>query len=287
MEKIKVLVLGGNGMLGHILSIKLNQLQNIELIRVFRGEDKLHIGQTHNIDVLNFQELEKLIQSLKPRFIINCIGLLVQQSQANKITAILTNSVLPNYLDELSQNLGLKLIHISTDCVFSGKEGPYKEDDLKTEDKVYGLTKNLGEIENTANLTVRTSIIGPELKGKSTGLFEWIKSQRNEIDGYSEVYWSGVTTLELSNFIISQIVEDIQLKGLYHFTNGVCISKLELIQLINNEFNFGLKINSNNIPKSNKCLLCTKNLNYSVSSYEKMIRELHIFMIENNHIYSI
>lgn len=285
MEKIKVVILGGNGMLGHMLSLKMSEFENIELNRILRGTDNLNIGNVFHLDILHFNELERLLVELKPDFIINCIGLLVKASEINKKLAILTNSVLPNILDEISKQINSKLIHISTDCVFDGQNGPYHKNDIKNELNTYGLTKNLGELDNEHSLTIRTSIIGPELKEKGKGLFQWILSQNDKVSGYSEVYWSGVTTLELSNFILSEVIKSQNLYGLHHLTNGLCISKYELLLLIRDVFKLDVEIIKSSNIKSNKCLLVSKNLNYDVPSYQTMIEELAMHMIKNQNIY--
>ena len=157
-------------------------------------------GKKHTlIDASNFDNIEKYIQKLKPKIIINCIGLLINQSNENLRKAIKINTLFPHFLDRLSFKYCYKLIHISTDCVFSGNKGDsYFENDFKDGIGNYSITKGLGEVINDRNLTLRTSVVGPELTNRNEELFNWFMSQTNDIDGFTNVYWSGVSTSELA-----------------------------------------------------------------------------------------
>ena len=170
MEKEKkVIVLGANGMLGHVVSRYLKK--HVNVYRVYNLARNIKTSDSNiSVDLLDFEALKKVIISLKSNIIINCAGLLVKDSLGKPSKAILTNSYIPHYLNEMSFEYDYKLIHISTDCVFSGKKGNYDESSHKDETNYYGLSKNLGEIINDKNLTIRTSIIGPELKANGTGL---------------------------------------------------------------------------------------------------------------------
>ena len=161
----KVLVLGNKGMLGHVLYKIFQENSNnkkYDVIGINRSVDN-EDSNSYTLDVLKFDKLEQFIKSKRPKYIVNCIGSLVKASIDRPSLAIQTNSLLPHFLNEISEKYNFKLIHISTDCVFDGSKGKYKESDKKTEINYYGLTKNLGEIDNDRNLTIRTSIIGPEI----------------------------------------------------------------------------------------------------------------------------
>jgi dTDP-4-dehydrorhamnose reductase len=271
----KVLVLGNKGMLGHVLyktfqesSLK-KKYDVIGINRSINNNDK----NSFTLDVLMLNELEQFINKHQPKHIINCVGSLVKASDISPSFAIQTNSLLPHFLNEISKKYNFKLTHISTDCVFDGNKGRYLESDIKTETNYYGLTKNLGEIDNNKNLTIRTSIIGPELKLKTTGLFEWVINQKNKtIHGYSSAYWSGLTTIELSKFIIWSL--DNEINGLVHATNSKGISKFNLIKLIIKTFDLNIELIENNEYKVNKILLNTKINNYNFPSYIEMINEM-------------
>lgn len=281
----KVLVLGNKGMLGHVL-YKIFQENNnnkkYDVIGINRSVDN-EDSNSYSLDVLKFDKLEQFIKSKQPKYIVNCIGSLVKASIDRPSLAIQTNSLLPHFLNEISEKYNFKLIHISTDCVFDGSKGMYKESDEKTETNYYGLTKNLGEINNDRNLTIRTSIIGPEIKLKTTGLFDWVISQKcNTIHGYSRAIWSGLTTIELAKFIIWSL--DKEITGIVHATNSEGISKYNLVKLIDKTFDLNINLLKNEDYIINKTLLNTKINNYNFPSYIKMIEEMKDW-IDNKNIY--
>ena len=281
----KVLVLGNKGMLGHVLykTFQENSAnKKYDVIGINRSVKNTD-NNSYTLDVLKLDELEQFIKSKQPKYIVNCIGSLVEASINRPSLAIQTNSLLPHFLNEISEKYNFKLIHISTDCVFDGIKGMYKESDKKTETNYYGLTKNLGEIDNNRNLTIRTSIIGPELKSNPTGLFNWVISQKgNTIHGYSRAIWSGLTTIELAKFIIWSLDKDIT--GVVHATNSLGISKYDLVKLINKTFDLNIDVLENKDYEIDKTLLNTKINNYSFPSYIKMIEEMKDW-IDNNDIY--
>jgi len=137
-----------------------------------------------------------------------------------QILAVWFNSYFPQLLASFGKKYNFKLIHISTDCVFSGKEGGYKEDSFKNGIGFYAQSKALGEVVNSKDLTFRTSIVGPELKPDGIGLFHWFMNQAGAISGFTEVFWTGVTTIELAKAINEAIIQE--LTGLYHLTNNGC-----------------------------------------------------------------
>ena len=282
----KVLVLGNKGMLGHVLYETFQANDNskkYDVIGVNRSVDNKD-SNSYTLDVLKLDELDQFIKNKQPNYIVNCIGSLVEASINNPSLAIQTNSLLPHFLNEISEKYSFKLIHISTDCVFDGSKGRYKESDKKTETNYYGLTKNLGEINNDRNLTIRTSIIGPEIKLKTTGLFDWVISQKcNTIHGYSRAIWSGLTTIELAKFIIWSL--DKEITGIVHATNSEGISKYDLIKIINDVFDLNIDLIKNNDYKIDKSLLNEKIKNYNFPNYIQMINEIKIWI--DNHNYKI
>ncbi|MDC0048065.1 SDR family oxidoreductase [Verrucomicrobia bacterium] len=269
----KIFVLGSRGMLGHVVSDYLRTFPDEYIIyNLARNIERSENGVP--IDLLDFELLKETIVSLRPDVIINCVGLLVKNSIDKPSLAILTNSYLPHFLNETSYECDYKLIHISTDCVFSGKKGSYLENDFKDETNYYGLSKNLGEIINDKNLTIRTSIIGPELKPDGSGLFQWFMNQRNRdvVKGYTKAIWSGLTTLELSRFIHHCIVNDYS--GLLHATNNDSISKYELLNLIKAKFKLSVDIEPSCQYEIDKSIKMTKEINYQFPNYEYMIKEM-------------
>ena len=264
-------------MLGHVLLNKLNESKAFQVYDITRNkEERIN---NFECDLTNFNSLFEIIKEIKPKYIVNCIGVLIKGSIKDPSNAILINSLLPHKLVKYSKTVGSKLIHISTDCVFDGSKGNYIETDNKTAQDIYGLSKSLGEINDDKNLTLRTSIIGPELKNNGEGLFSWFINQKGEVNGFTESIWGGVTTLELAEVIIKSINENYS--GLIHITNGQPISKFDLLSLIKDIFklnNIDLKKVSG--KKSDKSLN-TKYHYFNIPSYEHMITDMHKYYLEN------
>jgi len=279
LEKIKkrILVLGGAGMLGHIVLEKLYGKDIFEVFDITRKkENRLN---NFECDVTNFNSLFKIIKDINPDCIINCIGVLIKGSIQDPSNAILINALLPHKLAQFSKAIDAKFIHISTDCVFDGSKGSYIETDNKTAQDTYGLSKSLGEINDDKNLTLRTSIIGPELKNNGEGLFSWFIKQKGEVNGFTESIWGGVTTFVLAEAIINSIKENHT--GLIHVTNGQPISKFDLLSLIKEKFELN-NIQLKKIPGKNSDKSLNTNYNYfNVPSYEQMIIDMHKYYLEN------
>lgn len=223
----RVLVLGVAGMAGHVIYNRLKLNSAFEVTGVTRT---LKIDASNIIlDISDFHALEKLVNEWRPDFIVNAVGVLIQGAKASASNAILLNAYLPHYLSEIGKKYNSKLIHISTDCVFSGNQGDYVENSFRDADDVYGRSKALGEIANEKDLTIRTSIIGPELKDNGEGLFHWFYNVSGDIKGFTKAFWSGVTTFELAVAIEEVLFKDIN--GLIHLTNNQKISKYDLLML--------------------------------------------------------
>jgi len=222
----KILIFGARGMLGHIAVQYLRQQGCYEVLPCVRNANKPdEIG----LDVTDFLQVKNTLLQYRPDIVLNCVGMLVRACSDRPDMAILINSYFPQFLAHLSRELVFKLVHISTDCVFSGKKGNYKDTDFRDGDTPYARTKTLGEIIDNHNLTIRTSIVGPELKANGTGLFHWFMQQHGEIKGYTHAFWSGVTTLELSKCIHAAIQQN--LTGLYQLSMPEKISKYELLKI--------------------------------------------------------
>jgi dTDP-4-dehydrorhamnose reductase len=280
--KKKILVLGSTGMLGHQVVNYFLKFDDYDVIDIaFRSKLR---EKTIISDVTDKTAFEKVVTELKPDFIVNCIGILIHGSN-NVENAIYLNAYLPHQLKKISKNIGAKLIHISTDCVFSGDKGGYIETDVKDGKGVYSQTKKLGEIEDDANLTLRTSIIGPELKDNGEGIFHWFMSQSGDISGFTKAIWSGVTTIELAKAVKWSIDNDIT--GLYHVTNNTSISKYELLKLFQKHTKKDINIKSvdgNNVDKS---FIDTRLLiSYEIPGYNHMIKEMVEYIYKNKNIYS-
>lgn len=269
----KIAVLGSTGMAGHIISLYLDS-KGYEITLI--GRKKHPYINTILLDVLDFNKLLEEIVINEFDVVINCVGILIKASEENKDEAILINSYLPQFLSKRLFDTNVKLIQLSTDCVFSGKNGPYYEDSIQNGESFYDRTKILGEINNNKDLTFRNSIIGPEINPNGVGLFNWFMLQKQSVFGYKDVYWNGVTTLTLAKAIHASIVQD--LRGVYHLV-GEKISKHNLLLIINETFGKNLNIIPDYKIKSNKLLINTRiDFDFVVPSYSKMIEELKVWI---------
>jgi len=167
---MKILILGSDGMLGHVVKTYFEE-RGHEIVCTNRNdkESNLYFDITNSIS-----GIDKIVENVKPEVLINCIGILNKVAEEHKALAILINSYLPHYLDELSAKAGFKLIHVSTDCVFDGKVGGYDEYSIPNETNMYGRSKALGEVINDRSVTLRTSIVGPDINKNGVGLFQWL-----------------------------------------------------------------------------------------------------------------
>lgn len=284
MGKKKLLLFGATGMAGHIAYYYLNATGKYEITNVvFRN--KL-TNDSILLDITDKLGTDKLIRDIQPDIVLNCIGILIKGSQLYPDNAIYINAYFPHLLERLTAQVNAKLIHISTDCVFSGLKGNYSEIDDRDADDIYGKSKGLGEIINEKDLTIRTSIIGPELKENGEGLFHWFMHQKGEVNGYLEAFWGGVTTLELAKAIDVAINEKIT--GLIHLSNGYKISKYELLKLFKEIWE------KNDIiikPYDGKCidksLKKSAKFMYDVPSFQKMLMQQHEWMSEHKELYQI
>lgn len=278
----KVVVLGSLGMAGHIMAEVLAETGEYEVFGVARQSGK-YVDQV--LDVTDVKALESYLRKVKPAYVVNCVGALVSQSKDDVPSAILLNSYLPNFLSQLGNRLDYKLVHISTDCVFSGKDGQYTEESYRDGDDNYARTKSLGEVVNTKDLTIRTSIIGPEIKTNGTGLLDWFLKQNGTINGYTQAYWSGVTTLELAKATVELLKQDIA--GLYQLCSKDKISKFDLLKLFAKVWNREIEVTPFDNYKVDKSLVCTRDdFNYPTPEFEKMLTETKQWMDEHPKYYS-
>jgi dTDP-4-dehydrorhamnose reductase len=282
MKRKKILLLGATGMAGHVVYHYLHSTGKYNLTNV-TFQNKL-TDDSIVLDVTDGGAIENLIKEQSPEIIINCIGVLIKGSLNYPDNAIYLNAYFPHLLKKLSDKTDSRLIHISTDCVFSGKMGNYAETDFKDADDIYGRSKALGEIINEKDITIRTSIIGPELKKEGEGLFHWFMNQTGEINGYTEAFWSGITTLELAK-AIDYIIEQ-KTTGLVHLTNGEKISKFNLLSLIKEEYkrdDIGIRVLVG--KQVDKTLQRSEKLEFAVPSYTEMLKELNVWMKINKTLY--
>lgn len=278
----KIIVLGANGMAGHVITTGLKNDSSYEVISVARSHSK--IDPNILMDVTDFSSLKNLISNGNVDVIINCIGLLNKTAEDNPDQAILVNSYLPHFLESQTKNTKTKVIHISTDCVFSGELGGYTENSVKNGKGFYAQSKSLGELLNSKDLTFRTSIIGPELNTNGIGLFHWFINQEGTINGYTNAFWTGITTIELLNALKVAISEN--LSGLYHLVNEEKISKYDLTNIFKEVFHKEIVVQPYDDYKVDKSLVNSReDFSFKVKSYNEMIFEMRDWINTNSNFY--
>ena len=256
-------------MVGHMIAAYLQE-QGQSVFGFARSESP--ICPTYIGDVCDQELLLRTLELDCFDYVINCIGKLNSAVDRKPSEGIYLNSVFPHLLAEQLQTKRAKLIHISTDCVFEGTKGAYTEQDRPDAESYYGLSKALGEVIDDKNLTIRTSLVGPELKADGVGLFHWFMSSKEDITGFDCVIWSGVTTLQLAKAILGDAEKP--LTGLCHLVNNETISKYKLLMLFNRYCRGGkIRIRRAYVPQCDRSL---RNADPSLQlpGYEHMVAEM-------------
>lgn len=269
---MKILVLGCNGMAGHLISLYFKE-HGHEVIGFARQKSVL-LDRTIIGDASDLVLIKKIIDEGQFDAVINCIGLLNQFADQNKAMAVLLNGYLPHYLAEITKESITRVIHMSTDCVFAGNTGPYYEDTFPDGTTFYDRSKAMGEINTKKDLTFRNSIVGPDIKSSGIGLFNWFMKQEGEIGGYTGAIWTGVTTYTLAKAMEQALKEN--LIGIYNLVNNESINKYDLLMLFNKYFRASeVKILPNNKLQLDKSLRSRRNdFSFVVPSYEQQVKEM-------------
>ncbi|WP_310551359.1 sugar nucleotide-binding protein [Paenibacillus glufosinatiresistens] len=280
---MKLLILGGNGMAGHML------------VDYFRSRGRYSVFYTTRdrgdaegllLDADDTAAVERAVSLVAPQVILNALGVLNQSAEQRLIDAYHINGFLPHRLRRAADAAGARLIHISTDCVFEGTRGSYTEDDIPDGTSAYAVTKKLGEVREPGHLTIRTSIIGPEIRQGGIGLMGWLLSQRGNVPGYRRVLWNGVTTLELAK--AAETMLDSPVSGLIHLAHPHPLSKYELLLAM--QAAFGLKeisIVPDDGPVQDRTLAATRpDAVFKLPSYPEMLEELAAWMKNSGRRYA-
>lgn len=279
---MKFLVLGAAGMAGHTIAIYLKEQQH-EVV----GFSMQPISYCKSItgDATHTDELRTIILDGKYDAVINCVGILNQFAEDGKANAVFLNAYLPHMLAEITENTKTQIIHMSTDCVFSGKRGQYTEDDFPDGTTFYDRSKALGELNDDKNITIRTSIIGPDINPGGIGLLNWFMKQKGEISGYTHAMWTGLTTLQLAKVMEAAARE--KAHGLYNMVYTESISKYHLLKLINHYLrNDEVIIKESASVQVDKSLKRTRfDFNYIIPEYETMVREMSEWVKEHKWLY--
>lgn len=280
---MRILVLGAGGMAGHVVSLYLRE--NGFTVDTLSARNKLD-KNTYLLDVMDSKKFEKFLSFKQYDTVINCIGMLVKESEERKDLASYLNAYLPHFLEQFYRESKTKVIHLSSDCVFASNKPPYKENSsYGGHGGFYDRSKALGEIINDKDLTFRMSIIGPDINKSGTGLFNWFFQQEGEISGYSKVMWSGVTTIKLAEGIKVAIKQN--LTGVYHLVPKSSISKFDLLQLFKEVFDRkSIKIIPNSEVILDRTLVNTRrDFNFVVPEYKTMVKEMKNWVDNHPKIY--
>ncbi|AKA39523.1 dTDP-4-dehydrorhamnose reductase family protein [Yersinia ruckeri] len=244
----KIIILGASGMLGGSLFRHFSCCDKYDVLGTVRSENAAHLIKKQGfeniitgIDTYNISTISNLIKEFRPDYLFNCVGIIKQLDAAkNNITSIEINALIPHKLAEICTLNNVKLIHFSTDCVFTGDRGNYKETDIPDATDLYGLTKRMGEVAYDGHLTLRTSIIGHELSSHHS-LIDWFLSQKKPVNGYSKAIFSGLPTCYVAEVIEKYVFPNDKLSGLKHLSTSP-ISKFDLLNIVNSIYGKNIDI---------------------------------------------
>lgn len=279
---MKILILGGDGMLGHRLLKDLGRTHDVRVTlrqdRSVYDEYQLFNGENsfYRIDVRRIERIEEMLSVFRPDVLINAVGVVKQRIDGSEaILNIEINALLPHRLAAICAGIGTRLIQISTDCVFSGRVGGYTEDDEPDPVDLYGRSKLLGEVSGAGCLTLRTSIIGRELSRKKS-LLEWFLAQTGRVPGFTNAIYSGFTTIEMSRIMEQLITRFPEASGIYHVSSAP-ISKYDLLRMIKDRLGLSVEVVPDGKLRCNRSLDSTRfrrEFAYSPPTWEKMVDEL-------------
>jgi dTDP-4-dehydrorhamnose reductase len=285
-SKTKILILGASGMLGSTLLRYFILQSDVEVFGTSRSSHSVRNlpadAQSHvklNIDVENPDHLLRLFADLQPHVIINCVGIIKQLSGSDDpLNAIPINSLLPHRLAKLCSATGARLIHFSTDCVFSGTKGMYKEDDLADSADLYGRSKLMGEAQYSNVITLRTSLIGHELNSNNS-LINWFLSQSGSVRGFRRAIFSGLPTIEISRVLRDFVLPNSGLCGLYHLSVDP-INKFDLLRLVAQCYGKKIEIIPDDEPIIDRSLDSTRfrqATGFTPKPWNELVQAMHDF----------
>ena len=282
VRKIKFLILGATGMAGHTISLYLQE-QGYDVTTF--STNAFPYCKNINGDAMDKDFVISILQEGDYDVVVNCIGVLNQACDREQSKAVYLNSYLPHLIVDTLKNSKTKLIHMSTDCVFSGNSGNYNENSFRDGETFYDRTKALGEVDDNKNLTFRNSIIGPDMRENGIGLFNWFMKQKDPIKGYSKAIWTGVTTLTLAKAMERAAIEN--LTGIYNLVNNKSISKFDLLGILNKYVCDGLiLISPSDEVNLNKSLVNNRNdFSFEVPSYDQMVVEMKEWVFRHMILY--
>ena len=280
---MNVLVLGASGMIGSTVTRVLSQKEDWQVFGTVRDAsvkdyfpEVIASKLISGIDV-DSCDFDQLFNEVQPDVVVNCVGLTKHLSEANDpLRVIPLNALLPYRLDKYCKKYNSRLIHISTDCIFSGTKGQYLENDPSDATDIYGKSKYLGEVIDTQAITLRTSTIGHEIQTKN-GLLEWFLSQQGKCDGFTRAIFSGLPTVTLAEVIRDYVIPNKDLIGLYHVA-GPAIAKYDLLKIIAKEYDKNIEIGRNesfSIDRSLNADKFKKATGYIAPDWHNLVKSMH------------
>lgn len=236
-------------------------------------------------DVREMNRLNEIILAEQYDTIINCAGILNREAESRPAEAAFVNSFLPHHLSDMTRDTNTQVIHVSTDCVFSGLQGGYSEHSYRDGNSLYDRSKALGEIDNSKDLTFRTSLVGPDLNPDGIGLLNWYMKQEKEMFGFVKAIWTGVSTLTLAKAIEKASI--VKLSGIYHLVNQTSIHKFGLLQLFNQHFSDNKRIihPSESLVVDKSLINNRTDFEFIVPSYETMVADMKDWMEQHKELY--
>ncbi len=270
-------------MAGHIISLYLKE-QGHDVVGYAR--EKSRFVDTVVGDATDFELLQKTICSGSYHSIINCVGLLNQFAENDHAAAVMLNGYLPHFLVKATAGIDTQVIHMSTDCVFSGRTGGYTEDTVPDGTTFYDRSKAMGEIEDGKNITLRNSIVGPDTNASGIGLLNWFMQQKDFVNGFTGAIWTGQTTLQLAKTM--EKAAECRAHGLYNMVPAGSINKYELLKLFNEYIRITpIEINPTDRFVVDKSLVRTRfdGFDYEIPGYEVMVKELGGWMRDHKELY--
>jgi len=283
---MRVLILGGEGMLGHkVFQVLSTRFETYATFRETNGvwmQYPMYVGAkperlAAGIDAMDFHCVVRVFAQVKPDVVVNCIGIIKQvKESSDPILSLTLNSLFPHRLADLCAATGTRMFHLSTDCVFSGRKGGYREDDSSDVDDLYGRSKSLGEVNRPGCLTIRTSIFGRDFQ-KQSALLEWFLSNRGaKVKGYKNAIYTGFPTQVLAHIIGDLIEQHPQLSGLYQIASDP-ISKYDLLIKLRAAMKLDIDIEPYDDPPCDRSLSAMRFVaatGYRIPTWDEMLSEL-------------
>lgn len=279
---MKILIIGCNSMVGHVVALYFKESgHNVTGI----DNERMNFIDTLVVDFHDTQFISNFLKKESFDAVINCTAVINQNAENEKAEAVFINGYFPHFLESVTKEMQTVVVHRSTDCIFSGKRGQYSLNDTPDGTSFYARTKAIGELNNEKDITIRTSLVGPEYEENGSGLFNWFFRQSGALNGYANSIWTGITTIEYAREIEWLLTH--KAYGIFQLVPDKAISKYELLMLFEKNFPSGRKVNKINNDRVDKSLnQSVQGYNIEIPSYEKMIKEMNEWIYKHSSIYT-